>query len=60
MIEYWDFFNLGYESPPSGMGMATTLPVENDRDLVKELHDAVESVTGEKVEPIAKARMGFL
>jgi hypothetical protein len=60
MIEYWDFFNSGYESPPSGMGMATTLPVENDRDLVKELHDAVESVTAEKVKPIEKARMGFL
>ena len=60
MIEYWDFYNTGYEAPSGGMGMATTLPVEGERDLVRELHDAVESVTGEKVPQISKPRIGFL
>ena len=60
MIEYWDYFMTGYEAPGGGMGTATTLPVEEKRDLVAELHAVVEEVTGKPVDAPARLRMGFL
>ena len=60
MIEYWDYFMTGYEAPSGGMGMATTLPIEAERDYAAELRAVVEEVTGKTVEPPAKPRMGFL
>lgn len=60
MIEYWDFFTYGYEAPQGGMGMATTLPVEHERDHAAELRAVVEEVTGKSVEAPPARRIGFL
>lgn len=60
MIEYWDFWLDGYDAPSGGSGMATTLPVDQDRDYGSELRAVVEEVTGRKVEQAPKPRMGFL
>jgi hypothetical protein len=59
MIEWWDYWD-GYEAPYGGSGMATTLPVEPERDCVAELRAVVEEVTGKPVEVPPKPRMGFL
>lgn len=32
MIEWWDYYLWGYEAPTGGMGMATTLHTEPERD----------------------------
>ena len=60
MIEYWDYYTYGYEAPQGGSGMATTLPVDQDRDRVAELREAVAEVTGKPCDAPPKARMGFL
>ena len=60
MIEYWDYFTSGYDAPTGGMGMATTLPVEAERDYGAELRAVVEEVTGKPVQPPAPRRIGFL
>jgi hypothetical protein len=60
VIEYWDYYLTGYDAPSGGMGMATTLPVENERDYGAELRDAYESVTMEKIDPPQKLRIGFV
>lgn len=60
MIEYWDYWH-GYDAPYGGMGTASTLPVEQERDYGAELRAVVEEVSGRKVEnPEPKPRMGFL
>lgn len=60
MIEWWDYYVWGYEAPMGGMGMATTLPVEPERDHGAELRAVAEEVTGRPVPVPAKPRMGFL
>ena len=61
MIEYWDFDIYGYDaSGPSGMGMMTTLPVDDERDLVAELREVVEEVTRTKLPKQPARPMGFL
>lgn len=60
MIEYWDFFNEGYDVPSGGQGTATTLPVEQERDYGAELRAVVLEVTGKPVQEPEKRRMGFL
>jgi hypothetical protein len=61
VIEYWDFYTYGYDAPSGGMGTASTLPVDEQRDYGAELRAVVEEVTGRKVaEPTPKPRMGFL
>ena len=60
MVDWWDYWMDGYDAPQGGSGMATTLPVEPERDLVAELHAAVADVTGKPVEVQPKPRMGFL
>ena len=60
MIEYWDYFNYGYDaSGTTGQGMMTTLPVDDDRDIISELHAVVEEVTRIPVAPVNRAPMGF-
>ena len=60
MIEYWDFWNYGYEPPQGGMGMASTCPDSPERDLVAELHEVVTEVTGKPSAPKPKPRIGFV
>ena len=60
MIEYWDYYLHGYETPTGGIGVATTLPVEHERDYVAELRAVVEEVTGKPIAPPAKQRIGFV
>ena len=60
MIDYWDFWMDGYDAPSGGSGMATTLPVENERDVVAELRAVVEEVTRKPLPAVDKPRMGFL
>ena len=60
MIEYWDFYNYGYDAPQGGQGMATTLPVDSERDYGAELRAVVAEVTGKPCETTQKPRMGFL
>jgi hypothetical protein len=59
VIEYWDYWQ-GYEAPQGGNGMATTLPVDCERDLVAELYAVVAEVTGNPCEAPTKPRIGFL
>ena len=59
MIEYWDFWD-GYDyGSVIGQGQTSTLPVENSRDLVAELHEAVEEVTRKPIDKPASVPMGF-
>lgn len=60
MIDYWDYFNFGYDAPTPGSGMATTLPYETERDYGAELRAAVEEATGQSVPAPEKQRIGFL
>lgn len=60
MIDYWDFWLDGYDAPGGGSGMATTLPVDWERDRVAELRKVVEEVTGKPLPERPKARIGFL
>ena len=59
MIEYWDFALYGYDAPDGGMGTATTLHHEPDRDFGAELRAVVEEVTGKPVVMPPKSRIGF-
>jgi hypothetical protein len=60
IADYWDYYLYGYDAPGSGMGMATTLPTEPERDIGAELRTAVEDVTGKPVAPPDKPRIGFV
>lgn len=60
MIDYWDYWLDGYDAPSGGSGMATTLPVDHERDRVAELREVVAEVTGKPCEAPPKPRMGFL
>jgi hypothetical protein len=60
MIEWWDYYMTGYEAPHGGQGMATTLPVENERDYGAELRAVVAEVTGKPVDPPKPRRIGFV
>lgn len=60
MIEYWDYYTYGYEAPHGGQGMATTLPVEHERDYGSELRAVVAEVTGKPVEAPTPRRIGFV
>ena len=60
MIEWWDYYMQGYEAPSGGSGMATTLPVDQERDHAAELRAVVAEVTGKPCEAPTKPRMGFL
>ena len=60
MIDWWDYWIDGYEAPVGGMGMATTLPVEPERDYGAELRAVVEEVTGQPVRPPEPRRIGFM
>lgn len=59
MIEYWDYWQ-GYEAPSGGIGTATTLPAEQERDYGAELRAVIAEVTGKPCEAPTKPRMGFL
>lgn len=48
MIEYWDYYTFGYDEPAGGMGMATTLPIDYERDFGAELRAVVFEVTGRR------------
>ncbi|CAB5220913.1 hypothetical protein UFOVP241_49 [uncultured Caudovirales phage] len=41
-------------------GSVSTLPAEPENETVEQLHQVVFEVTGKRVEPPAKPRMGFL
>jgi len=60
MIEYWDFWLYGYDEPIGGSGMATTLPIDPERDHAAELRAVVAEVTGKPCDAPPKPRMGFL
>ena len=60
MIKWWDYYMHGYEAPNGGSGMATTLPVDHERDHVAELRAVVVEITGKPCEAPTKPRMGFL
>lgn len=60
MIEYWEYLLHGYDAPSGGMGTATTLHVDEERDNVAELRAVIAEVTGKPCEAPAKPRMGFL
>ena len=60
LIEHWDYFLYGYDAPSGGIGMATTLPVDQERDIVAELRSVVEEITRKVVEVAPKQRIGFL
>jgi hypothetical protein len=59
MIDYWDYW-YGYDAPYGGQGMATTLPVEHERDLVSELRDVISEVTRKPCDGPTKPRIGFI
>lgn len=42
------------------LGSTSTLPPEPENEVLALLHQAIFDVTGERVEPPAKPRMGFL
>jgi hypothetical protein len=58
MIEWWDYWH-GYEAPYGGQGTATTLPVEQERDIVQELHEAVKDATGYEPPRPPPRKIGF-
>lgn len=61
MIDYWDFDINGYDaSGPNGMGMMTTLPVDDARDLAAELREVVAEVTNKPCAPAPRRPIGFL
>ena len=60
MIEYWDYYLSGYQEPFGGMGMATTLPVDQERDFGAELRAVAAEVTGRPFEPPPQRRIGFI
>ena len=60
MIEYWDFYQYGYDAPSGGMGMATTLPVDDERDYGAELRAVVKEITGKPVDEPQRLRIGFV
>lgn len=60
MIEYWDYYTYGYDEPAGGMGMATTLPIDHERDFGAELRAVVFEVTGRPVEVPQPRRIGFV
>lgn len=43
-----------------GSGMATTLPVDEESDIIKRLHDVIAEITGKPVIQPEKARIGFI
>lgn len=49
-----------YSYPLHTSGSVSTLPVEDEDEAITQLHQAVFEVTGKRVEPPAKPRMGFL
>jgi hypothetical protein len=49
-----------YSYPIHTTGAASTLPYEEPRDLVAELHEVVKEITGQDVQRQPKARIGFL
>lgn len=60
MIEWWDYWADGYDVPQGGSGMATTLPVDHERDYAAELRAVVAEVTGKPCEAPEKPRIGFI
>ena len=60
MIDYWDYFLTGYDLSGSNMGMATTLPVEAERDIAAELRAAYTEATGNKLPEVEPRRIGFV
>lgn len=60
MIDWWDYWLDGYEAPVGGSGMATTLPVEHERDVVAEMHNVVAEITGKPLPQPEPRRIGFL
>lgn len=42
------------------MGHVTTLPGESENETVEQLRQVVFEITGKRVEPPVKPRMGFL
>lgn len=51
--DYWSY-------PIHMVGSITTLPPEQESDVVRLLHDVVEEVTGKPVYAQEKQRIGFL
>lgn len=49
-----------YSYPLHSSGHVSTLPSEQEDDAITQLHQAVFDVTGKRVDPPAKPRMGFL
>lgn len=41
-------------------GSASTLPTEQERDIIERLHEVVAEITGKPVDRPKKPRMGFL
>ena len=60
MIEYWDYFLTGYDAPTGGMGMATVLHTEPERDIGAELREAYKEVTGQELAAPEHSRIGFV
>lgn len=55
--EWWEFTN-----DPAGQfsGYVSTLPTREERDVVAELREVVEEVTGKPVDQEPKRRIGFV
>ena len=49
-----------YSYPLHMTDSASTLPVEDEDEAITQLHQAVFEVTGKRVDPPFKPRMGFL
>lgn len=49
-----------YSYPVHTTGTASTLPAEQEDDVVARLHAVVKEITGKDVEVPPKARIGFL
>lgn len=49
-----------YSYPLHASGYASTLPVDDELDIIKALHDVVREVTGKEVGRPPKPRIGFL
>lgn len=49
-----------YTYPMHMTGQATTLPVEQEDDVINRLHEVVKEITGIEVVKAEKPRIGFL
>ena len=49
-----------YSYPLHTSGSVSTLPAEPENETVAQLHQVVFEITGKRVEPPVKPRMGFL